>query len=156
MLSLQVLKPPMQRTEYPIFIFANGSNSVTGLDTPDGQRRHHIVRSKVGSFTVEGSTRRRSQKDDYGDKNGHEQEQDHWEKQKSGRDIRLERKEEHERKQEQKLEKERDQVLMLEYFQEKDQRGHAKRYFMKKHKKKNHGHLESRKRDSDEYCVVYE
>ncbi len=48
----KVLKPPMQRSEYPMFIFSNGSKPT--IDSVDGATPHHSeVPSALGSFSWE-------------------------------------------------------------------------------------------------------
>ena len=56
----------MQRTEYPIFIISEGSKPSAMLDTPDGKRMNYVTRTKVGSFSIEGDTRSRTQRETLG------------------------------------------------------------------------------------------
>jgi len=54
--TVEVLKPPMQRTEYPMFIISEGSRSGTIFDSLDGLKARETVRTSLGSFSLEEDT----------------------------------------------------------------------------------------------------
>lgn len=45
----------MQRTEYPMFVIADGAKPKMMFDLADGHKTRETVRSKLGSFTMEGT-----------------------------------------------------------------------------------------------------